>query len=302
MNPIRIKNPDSVCRIVQLQPHQDIELTLTNDYKDYTTVNVTSHYLRVARVDEYENRRVFHIKQTKHSQGCNIFSTFYLGEITLGGGSLLAYMKAADPEKTNIVTMVNPGYDAIRLRPYQILEVVCYHPAFADKLDVWYWEWVPNILELDVEQMAYESSVPFFSMWDMGGPFITCPRTVEENLFTTQHHFWIRFDKTILNLVEGDKIGRAKYAGRLIFQGHPHEGSVDFIEGIVDVYLDGNRKHLQKCVQTLALPISPTSWEDRWCQKRAAGPVVKDVTITRIEKTSFDDGCRVIWDERQLCM
>lgn len=294
MTPVRIKNPDSLCRVVRLQPAQQLEIMLTDDYG--ANINLQSEYLRIASIDEYIDKRICRIKQTDNAFGSNLHSTFYLGEISLSKGNVLVYLESSDPGKKDTITIVNPGYDAIRMKPHQVLEVVCYNPDFEGKDDKWVWEWQPEV-DLEVDQIGYDFAMPYYYPAYREDKIYSIVPRITGDFRCAQHHFWIRFNKSVLELLD-ENLGRAKYVGKFIFRGFPDSVGSDCVESVIDLFLDGNKKYFNKCVQTLTLPTYMDAVYNMKPSK--AQPIARDVAVQRLD-SDFEVGCRVIWDERQLC-
>lgn len=285
--PIRIKNPDTPCRVVRLQQGQQIELLFDYEPK----LSLYSDYLRIVKTDNYTDKSIWYIKQTENTQGSNLCSTFYLGEISSSKGSLLVYLDTEDPSKRDIITIVNPGYDTVRLKPYQVLEVVCYHPDFVNNDDHWVWEWAADS-NIRMDQLGYDFAVPFyFDSFTQDSLYSVIPRVIGD-FRCVQHHFWFRFDQSILEVLSRDQMGKAKYVGKLAFRGYPSPKDDCYVESVIDVLVDGNKKHINKCVQTLGLP-THNLYEPKEIVKT---PIMRDVVVTKVD-ASLDIGWQVIQDQ-----
>lgn len=295
--PVKIKNPDTTLRVVKLKPYQSLEIVVTGDYGE--SINMQSEYLRISEAIEQQDRTTYRIQQTKHATGANLYSTFYLGEINLTQSCLLVYLEATEEAKKDIITIVNPGFDTVSMKPYQVLEVVCYNPQFLGE-DLWFWEWMTDVQYLDMDQMGYRSSTPYLAPLYSPDPVCSVmPRIIGEHQ-CTQHHFWFRFEKSVLNVLKDTKF--KKPIGKFIFRGFPNSQTTECVESVVEVYLDGNEKHRERCLKTMFLPTFFEEQEDWSGHEMTSKHVRMDVAIKRIDCADLDDGCRVIYDERQLCM
>jgi hypothetical protein len=122
---------------------------------------------------------------------------------------LCIYLRATNPYKTNIITVINPKGHTLKLAPCQLLEVVAYNPLYGMPL---YWE-ADTSVDPMMEVVAYSyiqpnTYDPASSVRKINDAFFTYPRlTVESSRPYYEYHFWMRCNPSIAKHIESMQPG-----------------------------------------------------------------------------------------------
>lgn len=298
--PLHIKNPSSLLHVTRVRPGQQIVVSLD---KTNMCLDIQTEFLKLDSVIENEKGKQFTLTPRGDLEKWSQLSTFYLGEVTAGEGNLLVYLDSMSEVKRDMVTVLNPGFDTVRLKPNQIMEVVLFNPSFSGRYDRWTWQWYPK-QDLQLDEICYKCMIPnyYHTEPDLTDYFATVRRS-PEGVRCTQHHFWFRFEKNILQMITKEDC-KAKFMGRLIFTGstnwqNPQE---ECVEGILDLYVDIHKKHYLSTIFTMNidgygskynhLPRLPAPAYVR----RERQPLVREVDLTRIPG-ELDEGCKTMIGE-----
>lgn len=245
-SPVQIRNPVANYQVVRLHSKQDIFLSLSGEHTA-KKIKVASPFLELDSMSHYKNGMLTHKIRQRQSFGLNASSTSHLGEIIVDKTVLLVYLESQIDSKKDFITMVDPYADTVRLKPHQILEVVLMGHAG------WDWTWYPEInTKIDIEELGYRCAGNHQfrnSLQSLDEPYYVGYKSfLKPNNEPTQHHFWLRFDSTIIPIIQAESSGRNVSAGTLIFNC-----AVNNEQSSVDVYVDLEKKYLNKVTNTLTL-------------------------------------------------
>jgi len=324
--PIQVKNPTSFQHLVVIKPGQDIELHLDNDmYPGEINVEVSSNHLILASRDFTNPKRsVYYFKHSLFTLDWAEFSHAMLGEIWIDSkdrlAKLIVMMECLNVEKMRNVTVVNPDCCDLKIKPYSVMEVIlCEENNENDfnEHEEWIWEWCPTV-DLEIEEIGYNRLNLFtwnnFSSYDMDSPddmYARFPRfdvNTHAHPGLYQHHFWFRFDNSILDLMNNnDGVNRV---GDLKFTGYSNrfcKPNCNVKCCNMSVYVDLRSKFKTKVLETLALKEqldcvlnlkqskSKTKTKNQKVQKaRKILPFKKEVIINKVPFTSLEEGCKVL--------
>lgn len=322
--PIQVKNPTSLQHLVVIKPGQNIELHLDHDmYSGKINIEISGKNLVLEKQDLTNPKRsIYYFKHSLFTLDWAEFSHAMLGEIWIDTkdqlAKLIVMMECLNVEKMRNVTVVNPDCCDLKIKPFSIIEVVlCGEGNESDFNEEWSWEWTPTV-NLGIEEIGYNRLNLFtwnnFSSYDMDSPdymYARFPRfdvNSHVNPCLYQHHFWFRFDNSILNIMNSE-IG-VNHVGDLKFTGY----SYDFNKPNcnirccnMSIYVDLKSKFKTKVLETLAFekendsivhlkqskPKNKSKIKTR--QKvRKMLPFKKEVIINKIPFTSLEEGCRML--------
>ena len=143
-NPVRVKDPMSDNYVVLLHPNQGFDLYLTSAF---VTPNLTirSGFLRLNEKQVCGSDTIFRFAQEFDLTDWTKASKTYLGEVEITSESLsriikLKLMLSSDSE---VIAVINPENDEIRLELDQQLEVVLFDKALSPS-DIWEYQFIPS--------------------------------------------------------------------------------------------------------------------------------------------------------------
>jgi hypothetical protein len=237
--------------LVWLQPGQTFFLQLNKEYYPNAKIELTSKYLNHYECTQakVEGEKEYLFTQVGDVAEWAEFSACHLGDVWIDSdfhtSRLSVMLSCRNPQKKDFTTVINPDCTDLRLSGHGVLEVIVCEETFKDE-DEWCWEWSPAFDNLQIEQINYDSiklgTWNQFFRWSAiddrpdrpSDPFARASRFVpEDNDLCRQHHFWFRFDKTILDLVP-ENLGM-KHVGNLKFYGF--ENRFDKNSGAVEKFL-----------------------------------------------------------------
>lgn len=121
LKPVNIKSIKGNGYSVILYPCQPICLTLTGNFE----VNLHSDYLFIKKVEKSPEKNIFHLEQYFDLSSWANCSSVFLGEIEVKDASesyiIFVYLKN---NKKNVVSVINPRLNKIKISVDEILEVV----------------------------------------------------------------------------------------------------------------------------------------------------------------------------------
>lgn len=320
-SPINVRNPSSLCHSVKVFPGQDILLVLDkNDYPN-SKIEISRHgasdlcLLDVAYVREDEFRVTYRISQTCDLESWSIYSSCFLGDVWIDSESsiarLLVVLESKSVEKAEHLTVINPSKQDIKLRPYQILELVFYDTSFGYN-DEWTLEWKPK-KKLCMECIGKDYLTLFGTRYslpenldnsdDPSYRYARCKR-LDPDVTCRQHHFWFRFDSGVLDLLNDNdclSVGSFDIVG---YSNKFQKYNCSTVLCDVGVYVDLKPKFRGRVLHTLGVqkrdetnrtfvvPSSYTYHAPYRPPKRL--PVLREVTIKKVEDDDIAKGCKVI--------
>lgn len=325
--PARVKNPTSIQHMVWIQPGQVLLLQL--DEKMYPNVRVDTtpnDVIDILSNDKDDEKYVYFFAANEYVWDWGNYSQSHLGDIWIDSDDVSARLvlmqSSLRPEKSNFVTTVNPDCADLRIRPYDVLEVVLYDTSFRE-LDEWTWEWDAKCnvdMELigadytNMNMLRYTMQHPDSSR-DPSNPYAKCMRgNSDVNPWCRQHHFWFRFDKKVTHAVESDigltHVGNLKFFG---WENKYWKSDGYQKECFVSICSKFVREHRDQVAHTLSLKefgnMTPTSYVGHkpsvmYHLKNFGGrkpkakkpqlPTVMDVEINLMDYDGLEDGCNTI--------
>jgi hypothetical protein len=329
-SPARVINPSSMHHVVWLHPGQALVIQLSEEVygSNQPKLELTNNNLKVACVEKVDKKYQWLIIQEEKIIEWGDYSSCYLTDIWIESektcGRIVVMLSCVNKNKDNFITVINPDCVDIRIRPYDVIEVILYNESFKDQ-DEWMWEWLP-LLDVDVDQIGYD----YFNihMWnkyylDSTGeepnhPYACLARTCsQKNAWCRQHHFWFRFDKSVLDLMRKEQ--GVKHVGNFKFFGWEdrHRKSEGFsCEHLLSVHLNLKEKYRLAVLHTLTIPKfgdklpRPTAMKStssvsavrtavmhhlkRKRQHVSIWPMVQEVVIEPLNVRTLDEGCRTI--------
>lgn len=215
MKTLKLKDPTSPRHLVRLHVKQKLELVIT----DINVVVNTTGFLESKYVVNDKNERVFTIYPFESMLKYAPLSTHYLGEITAGNTLIMVYLEPS--VKSNVITVINPFNDSIRIRPYNLVEFI-YSNANAQKDIHWTWE-----LKQDIDLVEIEYKI---SEYDKPSIFPTYRDLYENSII--QHHFLFKLDRGLLTAMQQIP-EKDVYIGRLAVVSDEYDD-----DSFVDIYCD----------------------------------------------------------------
>lgn len=291
-------------------------------------VEVASSYVREAISYEKEGRRWFHFVQEDLVEDWHEYSSCFLGEVWVDCDDLIAkVVMVLENNKAgkDHLTIVNPDCYDVRILPHQIVELVVYDLRFGSQ-DEWTCDWAP-ISNVNVEQIGYDY-LNLYSWYNFGiheDPpdyrYALLPRVeMDDAKPCRQHHFWYRFDKSVLNQAGMDHVGDfvLKGCADKFLKGRTQESTFH-----ASVYLDARKLKKGRVLHTLGLESKDNCSSYTYKHSRMDGfprsngivvyngqkkkknkrkykihepvlPQTKEVVINRLQTTSFEEGCKVL--------
>ena len=190
-SPVRIKDPLSDHYLVKILPTQGFDIHLTPSMGS-VVVEPNSNFLYLAEKTIVEDNSIYRFKQKFDLSEWAEISKAYLGSISINAEkvqSLINLCIMLESKKVqDIVTVINPKRDEIRLEPGEILEVVLFDKALSPNM-VWESQFVPsgNGNGLRYELSDEKVVKPLVSKHN--NILRRCP---DENQLET--HFWFKHD------------------------------------------------------------------------------------------------------------
>lgn len=308
MNEVIVKNPSSMQHLVRIQSGQTLVLSLDDAFYEQVEVEVSSEMIYEHSVRRNQNCSEYRFLMSPDVKRWCEYSSAFLGEIWIGGRSSIAKLavivEAIDPQKRNVITAINPTCYDIRLKPYNILELVVYDQNFSFQ-DQWVCEWKPSVSSIKVEQLDY-SQLWLFSDPTIMEPdcaaerFARCPRVLPKSgTAFKQHHFWYRFTDSILEQLTFERL---VHVGDFIIHGlsNRYDLNTDNTRYNASIYTDLKKKYKSKVAQTLKSPsvdrvrVVSNNFGPTKFNLKPLLPKVMDVDIKVINYSGLDDGCQVV--------
>lgn len=323
-SPFQISNPQSNQHIARLKPGQFLQLTLGKDRFPNAELVLDSEELTLEGEGEDKAEKQFLISHSDDAKKWADYSSLFLGEVWIrcdqeDKAKILVYVESPNKFKKDIITVINPNWWDVRLRPWEMLEVVLYDHSFKTISD---WDW--NFFRCErvtMDMLGHEDIVLYvreqfgdYFKIDPDYRYTILPRTEHrQNTEMPETHMWFRFDATILDLLIK--------SGTVLIGNMNFEGTKDPYENVVEnnvqygftLYVDCYKKHQARTIQSLGLPgyadsqtstlFDTTAADDKVVarvgnkyvvHKEKNKKRVREVTFNRLFPTMFSDGCRVL--------
>jgi|694.fasta_scaffold75129_2 hypothetical protein len=217
----KVNNPTSKNHLVRLNVNQTIRLRLDDVYfgNNHKVYFDNDNFL-IQDVESHSSYKVYYITQAFHVEKWAKYTNAHLGNIFIDGdknsSDLSVFVNTTNKSKKDFFTVVNPINLEIRLSPGDLLEVVLYDELFFDA-SIWSWDYEPALKSnLELVQSSQLNLSPESEDYP-DDHFARCLRVTEANKPYYQSHFWFRFDKQILGLIDSEngcmKIGQLKLYG-----------------------------------------------------------------------------------------
>ena len=327
-SPVQVSNPTSLQHLVKVQPGQEICISFDLEtYKDIS-VQVSSEYLKKGGSYEKDGKYVCNVFQDSMIADWHEYSSCFLGEIWIDSrdsiSKVVILLESDKVSKADHLTIINPDCYDIRAAPHQIIELVVFDVRFGHQ-DEWNCVWRPKS-NIEVEQIGYDylslhSWYQYFDAEDSPDyRYARYPR-VEINQQDTnvrQHHFWFRFDKSVLEMSGG----AVEHVGDFLLSGCSDKflkGKSEESNYFTSVYLDlrkvkkgrvlhtlglekkedysqYNYRHIQsEFPRTNSIVHVPRKHDNRKFKKYKEDlPQTREVVINCIQTNSFEEGCKVL--------
>lgn len=328
-SPILVRNPSSLQHVVNVHPKQPVLLRLDRSMYPDAEIVPSDGFITKSEVVNKEGITFCQIEQTIDASEWAQFSSCYLGNVWVGSkkesANLLLVLQGENQRKRNHLTVVNPQFADVRVRPHTIMEIVLFDEDHKD-YDEWNWEW-SSALDVDVESLGqdYMSLYMWTKIHDSKSvegpdhPYARFPRMgTDVNPWTRQHHFWFRFNESLIPLL-AEKNG-TKHVGDFRFFGWPDrfmKHSTRPVEMNLSVYCDLSKKYTNAFETTLKLdkkasynnyPIvigrpsekqttyygSQTGASSKWDYQKKPWPSVREVTLSLLPTKSIEEGCTTV--------
>lgn len=316
-SPVHIKNPTSLQHLVLLQPGQTLIVHLDSENYPNAKMQISTSYLKLLPCEGNKQERQFIVIQDERIALWGSYSSCFLGDIWIDSdkikAKLVVMLVCVNPVRSNVITAINPDCIDIRVKPFNIFEIILYNPQFKYTGE-WTWDWSGKLeLGINIEQIGYnflnsheeESySQMYARLWRI--------EKIEDS-YCRQHHFWFRFDESIFPHLNAD-IG-LKYVGDLRFFGWPdrHHAQHDFsgnsmTEYLVSFWVDLRKRYWDETQSTLtvikhdeALVVGRPSLTAAYnygyfkkFQQRSFGPKQRKVEFELLNFQSLEEGCVTI--------
>lgn len=334
-SPVQVRNPTSLQHLATIRPGQGLELRLDHDmYPGEIKVEISGDHLVFENQDVTNPKRtLYRVEHDLFVYDWSEFSHSMLGEVWIDSkdrlSKIIVVMESLNVEKMRTLTVCNPDCCDIRIKPHNIIEVVLCDQEFSGN-DEWVWEWRPTI-DLEIEEIGYRSLNLYtwkqFASYDMDSPNFLYARHPRFEVgrdvqpWTRQHHFWFRFDKSILDIIDKDlglnRVGDLKFTG---YSNRYRKQNTDIREYNMSVYTNLRGKFKEMVEGTLALKkecesldiepsktytssSSPNSSSIVHLKQRPKKhkrryeetlPLKREVAINKVPFGSLEDGCKVL--------
>jgi len=337
-SPVQVRNPSSLQHLAVMKPGQSLELHLDREmYPGNLNVEISGSHLILNHIDHEQKRNVYHIDHDVFVQDWGAFSQSLLGEVWIDSkdrlSKLLVVMDCITTEKMKHFTIVNPDCYDVRVKPQTIIEVVLFNEDFSGN-DEWNWEWHPTI-DLDIEEIGY-SSLNLYT-WNQfasytadspSHPYARHPRheiSKDCNPWMKQHHFWFRFNNTMLDVLDSNfgvnRVGDLKFIG---YSNRYRKHDTETNSYNMSVYVDLKSKFKTAFLDTLHVhkhdglsqePFSGKSYsavaqsevsvvhltkskkdkkKDKKYKRQPLLPLQKNVAINKLPFDLLEEGCKVL--------
>lgn len=317
--PIIIKNPTSMQHVVSIKPSQRIELYLSKSTHENPQVLATGN-VKVVNMTDLDGYVVYTIATTPHDYIWSFYSSCFLGEVWIHSGwldqeskpklaKLCVVLQTSNKAKERVLTVINPDFFDVRIKPFHVLEFIAFDADFSD-MDNWTYNWEPKVdlslmtLGEDEFRISNYAAPLVQPEVDCGELFSKLCRCDRHSLKAKQHHFWFRLSKQVIDLI-GDHRDLV-HVGDLTIFGHSWS---DFdrwqkyppdicTEYRVSLHLDCDKRYLRDYLETARIrrqtanyPLIPL--ERRSFSRKKILPSIMDVTITEKNVSDLGDGCRI---------
>jgi hypothetical protein len=310
--PARVVNPVSLQHLVKLQPGQSFVLSLDKGIYGDPQIEITDNF-EISSLDQKKDLCHYTFSPTNDLDDWGLYSACLLGEVWIsyeGGLSKLVIVQdCLSPDKIDNLTVINPQYCDIRVQPQTIMELIVYDKEFGYQ-DQWDWTWQPHI-DLTIDEMGVDTlGLHSWADWqeyaNVDPPhyrYARYPRTeIGDNQFCRQHHFWFRFGKDLLPLLDAN-LG-VQHVGDFSLKGFENRwDKTSDRSGFLSVYLDLRKKYRNRFLATLGVQkrsfqTGPHKWPKQRVvysvSKTPKEPTVNQVAIVALKAESLEDGCNVL--------
>lgn len=312
--------------VVPVKPSQTIEICLCKATHENPQV-LTTGYVKISKMEERDGYLVYTIVLSRQDYVWSFYSSCFLGEVWVHCNwfdpedkpklsKLCVVLQSSTKGKEKILTVINPDFYDIRVKPFQVLETIIYDVGFSE-MDNWTYSWEPKVnlglMEIGEDKFKISNypTVLTEPKQDCTEFFTKLCRCDEGAERASQHHFWFRFSKQVIDLMGERSI---LHVGDLTITGYSWNDFRNWQNGPPDacreyhasLHLDCDIKHLNDFLDTARIhrkvphcglavlddqliPLERTHFS-----RRKLLPNVKDVTITQKNASDLGDGCRVV--------
>lgn len=315
-SPVRIANPSTENHLVPIHPNQDFCIQLSSSYA-VVDIDWHSKYFEMSTEERLPNgSRTITFKQTYDLTHWGRVSNLFLGEIIVMGetsvASLCVVLQSSNKIKSNLLTVVNPLGDEVKIEAHQIVEMVIHDPS--QDTDQIKCSFLPGKEDLKYEQIGYETIESVSDMINGQHPIgniddIYClfPRALH-SYACREHHFWFRVDADSVTLLSAMKDGLYS-GGRIAVEGQNKAGRATFLSSL-NVCINIRQKNRGHCFKALLLPNRKSGFsisafmETLPCQptrtnyhrqksyRKKMGPQQQEISLNKL-KSKLGNGCLV---------
>lgn len=246
-SPVYLHDPESLCHVVRLHPGQDLILQVPSG-KDITV----NGELLLSSVETNNRIKKYRIIQRSNIFHWALYSTSFLGEVEMYEedkltAKVIVMMECSTPSKKNIISVFNPDDCKLKVKPFNVLEVIV-HSLKRDT--EWLLDWVPSqsFEGSYIEVIGYDEMIEGVSDDSDVVDYLysRCPKLNLESGRKKQSHYWVRFDCTVLALLE--RQNGTIYAGKILVYDRSKEADCFSLSLVVDCkpkYKNLTRKALE---------------------------------------------------------
>lgn len=321
---------------VNVHPGQIIQVILDQAAYVNSKVEMVGS-LNLESKEVISGREVYSFSHPVNTYAWSDYSNTQLGEICiLSDGicsKLQVVLRCTNPVKNNHVAIINPHLSDLKIKPFEVVEVVVFDTNFYGGNDEWTWQWSPAYNNIKMDEMGNTHLSHY--MWtnycgyldddDPDYRYSTCLRipTPPYNMSFRQHHFWFRLSSGIFSCLKA--ASSVQHVGTMTLCGVPCRWKKCFDNHTVfknfELYVDLNTVYKDKIIETLNLEkkkdFSPYTYQYRslsdygnhplrnlpqqckidqtiMTQLNSSRPIKRDVVAKRLETDSLSEGCRVL--------
>lgn len=227
-HPVNIKDPTSPFHLVRLRPYQDLKVCLKSSAG--TDVLAMSEYFYQS--SDCRNIKGTGSRELVFTQKRDVaidewarLTPFYLGEVIVDNGSSYSslHVITEDPNthKNDIVAVVNPKGNGLKVEPHQIIEVILYRIRDNYNENEWEYQFEPAKDGIGLNYECIRDDVLYPSVnYNTSAELdesvcVVYPRA--PNTVHNEFHFWFRLDYESLASIK-DIAGGTYSVGTLKFQ------------------------------------------------------------------------------------
>ena len=228
------------------------------------------------------NGAVYHYKQLADLSHWIEFSTVYLGQINFTSNYLetwlCVFLQANNQVKSNIIAVVNPQGQNLKIEPHEIIEVIVYT---SDPDPEWQYVICSDFLleEIGKEVLSLETVLKPNDLYG------TCPRYDLSKTDIKEHHYWFRYNKYSISRIA--ELTQGTYpSGFVVFYNKGVEHSrINLLLSVKEK--NKSKLHHRPC---LLLPLNHDLCSLHKHRMRRTS-LISDVYLQEIQDCTIESGC-----------